>query len=264
MCVCVFVVCVRVCGVCLFVRVRGARRRACVRRCVLCLQRRAGRPRPRGRPGGVLAAPARARTAPPPPPPRAGESLDALLPEAFAAAREAARRVLGMRHFDSQLVGRCVRVCVCVCVCEGGLHWAGATLTRSCWAAGGGCPCRGRGRRSRALCCTHPPAPRARRLTNPPKPPKIPPHLNTQVGGMVLAASAARPFWKHQSNRKIKHPHPPQVGGMVLHEGQVAEMSTGEGKTLVAVLAAYLNALPPRGDVARDGGVHVVTGGLAS
>jgi hypothetical protein len=46
---------------------------------------------------------------------------------------------------------------------------------------------------------------------------------------------------------------------MVLHEGQVAEMSTGEGKTLVAVLAAYLNALPPRRDVARDGGVHVVT-----
>lgn len=31
---------------------------------------------------------------------------------------------------------------------------------------------------------------------------------------------------------------------MVLHEGQIAEMSTGEGKTLVAVLAAYLNALP--------------------
>lgn len=38
----------------------------------------------------------------------------------------------------------------------------------------------------------------------------------------------------------------PQVGGMVLHEGQVAEMGTGEGKTLVAVLAAYLNALPSR------------------
>lgn len=34
------------------------------------------------------------------------------------------------------------------------------------------------------------------------------------------------------------------TGGMVLHEGQIAEMATGEGKTLVAVLAAYLNALP--------------------
>lgn len=33
------------------------------------------------------------------------------------------------------------------------------------------------------------------------------------------------------------------VGGMILHEGQIAEMRTGEGKTLVAVLPAYLNAL---------------------
>ncbi len=36
---------------------------------------------------------------------------------------------------------------------------------------------------------------------------------------------------------------PPQVGGMVLHEGQVAEMATGEGKTLVATLPTYLNAI---------------------
>jgi len=42
------------------------------------------------------------------------------------------------------------------------------------------------------------------------------------------------------------------VGGMVLHEGGIAEMRTGEGKTLVATLAVYLNAL--KGD-----GVHVVT-----
>ena len=42
------------------------------------------------------------------------------------------------------------------------------------------------------------------------------------------------------------------VGGMVLHEGKIAEMKTGEGKTLVATLPAYLNALT--GD-----GVHVVT-----
>ena len=33
------------------------------------------------------------------------------------------------------------------------------------------------------------------------------------------------------------------IGGMVLHEGKIAEMRTGEGKTLVATLAAYLNAL---------------------
>ena len=32
------------------------------------------------------------------------------------------------------------------------------------------------------------------------------------------------------------------IGGMVLHEGQIAEMKTGEGKTLVATLPSYLNA----------------------
>ncbi|MCB1615112.1 MAG: preprotein translocase subunit SecA, partial [Pseudomonadales bacterium] len=74
-----------------------------------------------------------------------GETLDKLLPEAFACVREAAKRTLGMRHFDVQL-----------------------------------------------------------------------------------------------------------IGGMVLHEGKIAEMRTGEGKTLVATLPVYLNALT--GD-----GVHVVT-----
>lgn len=74
-----------------------------------------------------------------------GESLDDLLPEAFAAVREASRRALGMRHFDVQL-----------------------------------------------------------------------------------------------------------IGGIALHQGKIAEMRTGEGKTLVATLAAYLNAL-------SGGGVHVVT-----
>src|ERR1035438_6680754 len=42
------------------------------------------------------------------------------------------------------------------------------------------------------------------------------------------------------------------IGGMVLHEGQIAEMKTGEGKTLVATLPAYLNALEGKG-------VHLVT-----
>ncbi len=42
------------------------------------------------------------------------------------------------------------------------------------------------------------------------------------------------------------------MGGMVLHDGKITEMKTGEGKTLVATLAAYLNALPGKG-------VHVVT-----
>ena len=75
----------------------------------------------------------------------AGESPDAVLPEAFATVREAAKRVVGMRHFDVQL-----------------------------------------------------------------------------------------------------------IGGMVLHEGKISEMRTGEGKTLVATLPVYLNAL-------AGNGVHVVT-----
>ena len=75
----------------------------------------------------------------------AGQTLDQLLPEAFAVVREASKRVMGMRHFDVQM-----------------------------------------------------------------------------------------------------------IGGMVLHDGQIAEMKTGEGKTLVATLPSYLNALTGRG-------VHVVT-----
>src|SRR6202012_312914 len=75
----------------------------------------------------------------------AGESLDDLLPEAFAVVREAAKRTLGQRHFDVQL-----------------------------------------------------------------------------------------------------------VGGMVLHDGKISEMKTGEGKTLVATLPVYLNALAGKG-------VHIVT-----
>ena len=42
------------------------------------------------------------------------------------------------------------------------------------------------------------------------------------------------------------------IGGIVLHRGEIAEMRTGEGKTLVATLATYLNALPGEG-------VHVIT-----
>ena len=42
------------------------------------------------------------------------------------------------------------------------------------------------------------------------------------------------------------------IGGIVLHQGRIAEMKTGEGKTLVATLPAYLNALTGEG-------VHIVT-----
>ncbi|MEN8178136.1 MAG: preprotein translocase subunit SecA [Pseudomonadota bacterium] len=51
---------------------------------------------------------------------------------------------------------------------------------------------------------------------------------------------------------QMRHFDVQMIGGMVLHQGKISEMRTGEGKTLVATLAAYLNALPAKG-------VHVVT-----
>lgn len=50
----------------------------------------------------------------------------------------------------------------------------------------------------------------------------------------------------------MRHYDVQMIGGMVLHSGKIAEMRTGEGKTLVATLAAYLNALPGKG-------MHVIT-----
>src|SRR6187200_1640073 len=51
---------------------------------------------------------------------------------------------------------------------------------------------------------------------------------------------------------KMRHFDVQMIGGMVLHNGTLAEMKTGEGKTLVATLPAYLNALAGQG-------VHIVT-----
>ncbi|MCY6369799.1 preprotein translocase subunit SecA [Clostridium ganghwense] len=51
---------------------------------------------------------------------------------------------------------------------------------------------------------------------------------------------------------KMKHYRVQLVGGIVLHQGRIAEMRTGEGKTLVATLPAYLNALSSKG-------VHIIT-----
>ncbi|MCC7304645.1 MAG: preprotein translocase subunit SecA [Alphaproteobacteria bacterium] len=51
---------------------------------------------------------------------------------------------------------------------------------------------------------------------------------------------------------KQRHYDVQLIGGLVLHDGKISEMKTGEGKTLVATLAVYLNALPGKG-------VHVVT-----
>src|SRR5215212_1760135 len=51
---------------------------------------------------------------------------------------------------------------------------------------------------------------------------------------------------------KMRHFDVQLIGGVVLHHGKIAEMRTGEGKTLVATLPSYLNALEGKG-------VHVVT-----
>ncbi|HEX4024967.1 MAG TPA: hypothetical protein VHX52_09740, partial [Steroidobacteraceae bacterium] len=51
---------------------------------------------------------------------------------------------------------------------------------------------------------------------------------------------------------KLRHFDVQLIGGVVLHQGKIAEMKTGEGKTLMSTLAAYLNALAGQG-------VHVVT-----
>ncbi|MDA8350639.1 MAG: preprotein translocase subunit SecA, partial [Pseudomonadota bacterium] len=46
---------------------------------------------------------------------------------------------------------------------------------------------------------------------------------------------------------KMRHFDVQLIGGIALHQGRIAEMRTGEGKTLVATLPAYLNALPGEG-----------------
>ena len=55
-----------------------------------------------------------------------------------------------------------------------------------------------------------------------------------------------------QRTLRMRHFDMQLVGGIALHQGKIAEMRTGEGKTLVATLPAYLNALPAEG-------VHIVT-----
>ena len=50
----------------------------------------------------------------------------------------------------------------------------------------------------------------------------------------------------------MRHDRVQLIGGIILHQGRIAEMRTGEGKTLVSTLPAYLNAL-------EEKGVHIVT-----
>jgi preprotein translocase subunit SecA len=76
------------------------------------------------------------------------------------------------------------------------------------------------------------------------------------AGGATLEQLAAEAFAAvREASRRtlgLRHFDVQLIGGMALHEGKIAEMRTGEGKTLVATLAAYLNALSGKG-------VHVVT-----
>ena len=62
---------------------------------------------------------------------------------------------------------------------------------------------------------------------------------------LVDAFAAARESGRR--NLKMRHYDVQLTGGMILHNGTIAEMVTGEGKTLVATLAAYLNALAGKG-----------------
>src|SRR5260370_21876562 len=66
------------------------------------------------------------------------------------------------------------------------------------------------------------------------------------VPAFALVREAGRRFLN------MRHFDVQLIGGMVLHEGKISEMKTGEGKTLVATLPAVLNALAGRG-------VHIVT-----
>jgi len=67
---------------------------------------------------------------------------------------------------------------------------------------------------------------------------------------LVPAFAAVREAGRRKLN--MRHFDVQLIGGIVLHEGKISEMKTGEGKTLVATLSAYLNALAGRG-------VHIVT-----
>ena len=95
---------------------------------------------------------------------------------------------------------------------------------------------------------------------------KLPKSISTakrrsKTSASVSAQKFSTKSWKkrlpscREAGRRVlnmRHFDVQLIGGMVLHEGKIAEMKTGEGKTLVATLPVYLNALSGRG-------VHVVT-----
>jgi preprotein translocase subunit SecA len=83
------------------------------------------------------------------------------------------------------------------------------------------------------------------------EPPEQRQKLDTALADVLVEAFAV----VREAGKRVlgmRHYDVQLIGGMVLHEGQIAEMKTGEGKTLVSTLPAYLNALVGRG-------VHIVT-----
>src|SRR3989344_6009449 len=74
---------------------------------------------------------------------------------------------------------------------------------------------------------------------------------NISLDEILLRAFA---LVREASKRTLKQRHFDEqlIGGMVIHQGKIAEMRTGEGKTLTSVLPAYLNALTGKG-------VHIIT-----
>ena len=75
------------------------------------------------------------------------------------------------------------------------------------------------------------------------------------IYGKTISTEVAKPLFQEALNRGLHVQSLSLIhifGGIILHQGRIAEMKTGEGKTLVSTLPAYLNALEGRG-------VHIVT-----
>ncbi|MGN0299340.1 MAG: preprotein translocase subunit SecA [Lachnospiraceae bacterium] len=68
----------------------------------------------------------------------------------------------------------------------------------------------------------------------------------------TVREAARRVFYNPEDGSTMEHYRVQLIGGVILHQGRIAEMRTGEGKTLVSTLPAYLNALAGKG-------VHIVT-----
>ncbi len=161
-----------------------------------------------------------------------GETLDDILPEAFATVREAADRVLGMRPYRVQLVGGIVLHQGRIAEMKTG---EGKTLVATLPAYLNALT----GRGVHIVTVNDYLAKRDSEWMG-----KVHRFLGLKVGLIVHGLTT--------KERQAAYAADITYGTNVLHQGRIAEMKTGEGKTLVATLPAYLNALTGRG-------VHIVT-----